>query len=285
MFGMTIGVREAAMMPFAKGICIGLLLIFAVLAAPWLWRFMKELIQQTKDAQSYLYEIMDDKRAGYFAAYLKDEMARQQIVGQMGADAYRKEQRNAKLKNYRVLIAAAAILLVLALLLHKWVLLAALELATDFGVIDSFSFACLAVSIILFLYYMCCKKRHRKKWKACLAIVVAGVLHLAARMLGVPAPIPVEVVIPVFAALGLFHYNKWSKGLQEMTEILQYRMQENRYADEPVVKDYLALQQLREQNGYKTGMMQHDDEVDELLIYLSWLEQSKTAPGTAEPVK
>ena len=50
-------------MMLATGVCIGILVLIGIPAVIGLWRFIKELIQQTKDAQAYLYEIMDEKRA------------------------------------------------------------------------------------------------------------------------------------------------------------------------------------------------------------------------------
>ncbi len=275
MFGITLGYRPEGMMMLATGVCIGLLVLFGVPALLGLWRFIKELIQQTKDAQAYLYEIMDDDRAAYFAKYLKEEIALQQMIGEMGAEAYRSSQRTEQIKKYGPIGIVAVILIILAILLYPWTLEAWTQLMVQFGVIKNFSYACLTSSLVLFLYYMCCKKRQRKKWKACFAIAGIGILHAAGRMLGVPVPIPVEAAIPVFLALGVFHYNKWSKSLSEMTEILEYRLNEKRYAKEPVVNDYRQLKELRKQSGYPAGMMKHDDEVDEMLIYLSWLEESK----------
>lgn len=272
---MFLAVNTEFMMTLATGICIGLLVIFGVPVLMGLWRFLKELIQQTKDAQAYLYEIMDDDRAAYFAKYLKEEIALQQAIGETGAEAYRKEQRAKCMKKYGPVVVIAVVLLVLAVLLNRWTVPAWTHLMEQMGVIKNFSFACLASSVILFLYYMCCKKRQRKKWKACFAIVCIGILHFAGRCLGLPVPIPVEVVIPVFLALGAFHYKKWNKGLTEMTEILEYRLNEKRYAKDAVVQDYCELKQLRKQSGYPAGMMKQDDEVDEMLIYLSWLEESR----------
>ena len=288
MFGLSIGYRPEGMMMLATGVCIGILVLIGIPAVMGLWRFIKELIQQTKDAQAYLYEIMDEKRAGFFANYLKEEIALQQEISTMGAEVYRKAQRAKQLKKYAPAGVLAVILFVLAVLLYPWTLQAWTKLMVQMGVIKNFSFACLASSIILFLYYMCCKKRERKKWKACFAVVCIGVLHFAGRMLGVPVPIPVEAVIPVFLALGAFHYNKWSKSLNEMTEILEYRLNEKRYAKDFLVKDYLELKELRKQSGYPAGMMKHDDEVDEMLIYLSWLEESRAgnmSSRLAEKVK
>ncbi len=275
-------------MMIATAVCIGILVLIGVPAALGLWRFIKELIQQTKDAQAYLYEIMDENRAGYFAKYLQEEIALQQMIAKTGAEAYRKEQRAKQLKKYGPFGIAGVILLILFVLLYPWTLQAWTKLMVQMGVIKNFSFACLASSIILFLYYMCCKKRQRKKWKACFAFVCIGVLHFAGRMAGLPVPIPVEAAIPVFLVLGMFHYNKWSKSLTEMAEILDYRLNEKRYAKDNLVKDYLALKELRLQSGYPAGMMKHDDEVDEMLIYLSWLEESRAgnmSSRLAEKVK
>ena len=227
-------------------------------------------------------------RSVYFAKYLQEEIALQQMIAKTGAEAYRKEQRAKQLKKYGPFGIAGVILLILFVLLYPWTLQAWTKLMVQMGVIKNLSFACLASSIIVFLYYMCCKKRQRKKWKACFAIVCIGVLHFAGRMAGVPVPIPLEAAIPVFLVLGMFHYNKWSKSLTEMAEILDYRLNENRYAKDNLVKDYLALKELRLQSGYPAGMMKHDDEVDEMLIYLSWLEESRAgnmSSRLAEKVK
>ncbi|MBR4944020.1 MAG: hypothetical protein IKZ26_01240 [Peptococcaceae bacterium] len=272
---MYLAVNTEAMLMLGYAVSIGFLILFGVPACIGLWRFLKELVQQTKSAQGHLYEIMDDKRAEFFGTYLKDEIKRQNEISKIGAEAYRKEERSAMLKKYRIPMIAAVILLVLAVLLNQWVLQAALVLLEKGGVIKNFSFACLSSSVVLFLYYLCCKQCQRKKWKACFAIAIIGMVHGLGRLTGAPVPIPVEVVIPVFLALGAFHYSKWSKGLAEMTQILQHRLQEKRYAKEPVVNDYLELESLRKQNQYPAGSMKQDDEVDEMLIYLSWLEQSK----------
>ena len=263
------------LMAMSTAVCIGLMVVFGVPLLLCLWRFIKEMIQQVKDAQSYLYEIVDDKRAEYFASYLQEETDKQRTIRETGLEAYQKEKKTAMLKKYGPVAVFAVILIILFILLYPWTMKAGVQLMEKMGVIKNFSFACLTSSIILFLYYLCCQKRHRKKWKACFAIAGFGLLHLAGRLAGIPVPVPVDVVIPVFLALGMFHYNKWSKELHEMSEILEYRLNEKRYAKEAVVQQYKDLLALREQNGYKTGMTQKDNEVDEMLIYLSWLEQVK----------
>ena len=139
-------------MMIATAVCIGILVLIGVPAAMGLWRFIKELIQQTKDAQAYLYEIMDENRAGYFAKYLQEEIALQQMIAKTGAEAYRKEQRAKQLKKYGPFGIAGVILLILFVLLYPWTLQAWTKLMVQMGVIKNFSFACLASSNILFLY-------------------------------------------------------------------------------------------------------------------------------------
>lgn len=107
-------------MMIATAVCIGILVLIGVPAAMGLWRFIKELIQQTKDAQAYLYEIMDENRAGYFAKYLQEEIALQQMIAKTGAEAYRKEQRAKQLKKYGPFGIAGVILLILFVLLYPW---------------------------------------------------------------------------------------------------------------------------------------------------------------------
>ena len=146
---MYLAVNIEAMLMLGYAVCIGFLILFGVPACIGLWRFLKELVQQTKSAQGHLYEIMDDKRAEFFGSYLKEEIKRQNEIGKVGAEAYRKEERSALLKKYRIPMIAAIILLVLAVLLNQWVLQAALVLLEKGGVIKNFSFACLASSVVL----------------------------------------------------------------------------------------------------------------------------------------
>ncbi|MBR5318139.1 MAG: hypothetical protein IKU46_00895 [Peptococcaceae bacterium] len=257
-------------------VCWGLAAAVAVPLLYALYKFLCELRIQVKEAQSELYEFVDDKRAGYFGVYLQSELDRQREIAETGLAAYRDGKKKAFQKKYGILLYAAGILLVLAVVLFPSVLAAAERLAVRFHVAENFSYACFALSLILVLYYLCCKTHQRKKWKA--SFVIAGIagLHFICRLADLPiTPVPVEVLSPVFLVLGLYHYRKWRKGLDEMTEILQYRLQEKRYADDTAVQQYLALQQQRKANGYRLSLEEHDNELDEMMLYLSWLEQAK----------
>ena len=92
---MFLAVEIEFLMALSTAVCIGLMVVFGVPLLLCLWRFIKEMIQQVKDAQSYLYEIVDDKRAEYFASYLQEETDKQRTIRETGLEAYQKEKKTA----------------------------------------------------------------------------------------------------------------------------------------------------------------------------------------------
>ncbi len=274
MNAMYIAVNQEAMMTLGTVIFVGLLVLIAI---PLLWalgKFIEDLITQVKNTNSELYEINDENRANFFVTYLDKQLDLQNYISDIGMDGYKQEQKKERFKKFGVLIVAGVILVIAAIVLFPWVAAAAKAMMVRFRVYEQLSFALFAGSLILALYYLCCKNLNRKRYKVCFVIAALGIIHGIVRLAGVDVAVPLELAVLLFLPLGVSHYKKWNNSLTEMGEILQYRLNEKRYADDAGVQKYQELQKLREKNGYTVTKMQLDNELDEMLLYLSWKSQS-----------
>lgn len=259
----------------------GMLIVLAILIVPCipmlylLYRFARDFIQVLKEILGDYPNVVNESRVEFLIEYLQNELEKQDRIREQGVAGYYISKAKDFWKEYHFVFYAIGMLLLLTVTMFRRVIAAAVLVISRLELLPNGSVLIAVLQGLILFYYIICKKTS-KKWKAAIALCVIVTLKQVCHLLHGSIEASADMVLFVMLFLAVHHHQQWKRELEDSTRMLQQRMLEERYADDAIVQQYLALQKHRLDIGERSTIFQqlrNDDEVDEMMQYLNWLEQ------------
>lgn len=265
----------------------GMLIVLALIVVPcipglwFMYLFLRKLVQLIKDIGS---EYLDgEKRIPFIAEYFQEQLEKQDRIRELGKTGYFIQKLKQFWKDYSFFFYAAGMILLMTVIMFRRVLAIALTLLSNVPLSEILAVVVMAVEILILVYYILCKT-HRGKWKAAIALLVL----VAAKQLWALAQgdftLSADDVLILMLFLAVHHYGKWKQELVCNIEAMHQRLDEEQYAEDDLIQMYLALKKQRMDSRERVTVftrLQDDDELDEMRIYLNWLEKQAHGVETA----
>lgn len=260
----------------------GILIVLALIVVPcipglWLmYRFLRKLVQLIKDIGSEAGEYLEgEKRIPFIAEYFQEQLEKQDRIRELGKTGYYIQKLKQFWKDYSFFFYAAGMILLMMLIMFRRVLAIVLALLSNVPVSEILAVVVMAVEILILVYYILCKT-HRGKWKAASALLfLVAAKQLWALTQG-DFTISVDDVLILMLFLAVHHYGKWKQELACNIEAMHRKLDEEQYAEDDLIQMYLTLKKQRMDSRERVTVftrLQDDDELDEMRIYLNWLEK------------
>lgn len=271
----------------------GMLIFLAIIIVPcipvlWLmYSFLRDLIKILKEIVTGVEERIASgsaERAGFFAEYLQEQMEKYDRIQQEGIVGYYIDRAVHFCQEFSFLFYAIGMILFLTLLMFRRAISLVASLIGRFDIVLILSVLLTVLEILVLLYYVVCKT-HRRKWTTAIVLVVILAVKQIWNLVHGSIEVSVDMVLFFMLFFAVYHYKQWTLELAKHNRILRQKLQEECYAGDKIVQQYLALEQHRLDIGVRDTIFRklcNDDELDEMRMYLTWLKQTKEKPTEAD---
>ena len=241
-----------------------------------MYRFLRELVQLIKDIGSEAGEYLEGgKRIPFIAEYFQEQLEKQDKIRELGKTGYYIQKLKQFWKDYSFFFYAAGVILLMTVIMFRRVLAIVLTLSSNVPLSEILTVVVMAAEILILVYYILCKT-HRGKWKAAIALLVLVAAKQLWALTQGDFTLSVDDVLILMLFLAVHHYGKWKQELVCNIEAMHQRLDEEQYAEDDLIQMYLALKKQRMDSRERVTVftrLQDDDELDEMRIYLNWLEK------------
>ena len=266
----------------------GILILLAIIIVPcipglWLaYCLVRDVIKVLKEGLDEYVE--SEERIKFVDEYLQEQLEKQETIAEMGFAAYYINQAKHFWKEYSFVFYAIGMILLLAAAVFRRGIAFVLVSLRHVPLADIAAVFVTVLEILVLLYYILCKK-HRRKWKAAIALLmIIAVKQIVALAFG-SFNISVDTALYLMLFLAVHHYEQWKRELAAHTEALHQKLTEEQYAEDALISKYFLLLQHREAIGERPTVftrLRDDDEIDEMNHYVTWLAQRESAEDREE---